>query len=183
MRDLFPLNQKYDFVDKQLNFVLPLQNVCASAKWQIYKVFKEICKDTNWSNFIIAVMWHGFQTAHPIWLKSDLLHPPLYWYVVPWEICGHPIMDHMRVTLCHIKIWSIRLWPFSAIRIARSIKSRLLALSQSHNRQVHWLVPMGTRMSSAIRFPHIRCIYRYLQLFLSIYKGNNRRNVIIWGSS
>jgi hypothetical protein len=44
MRDLFPWNQKYDFVDKQFNFVLSLQNVCASAKWQIYKVLKKYLK-------------------------------------------------------------------------------------------------------------------------------------------
>lgn len=44
MRDLFPWNQKYDFVDKQLNFALPLQNVCASTKWQIYKVLKKYLK-------------------------------------------------------------------------------------------------------------------------------------------
>jgi hypothetical protein len=66
MIDLFPWNQKYDFVDKQLNFGLPLQNVCASAKWQINKVLKKIFKDTNRINVINAVKWYGFQTASSI---------------------------------------------------------------------------------------------------------------------
>jgi ribosome-interacting GTPase 1 len=34
-------------VDKQLNLVVPLQNVCASVKWQIYKSLKKIFEDTN----------------------------------------------------------------------------------------------------------------------------------------
>ena len=34
-------------VDKQLNLVVPLQNVCASVKWQIYKSLKQIFEDTN----------------------------------------------------------------------------------------------------------------------------------------
>jgi hypothetical protein len=66
MVDLFPWNQKYVFVDNQLNFGLPLQNVCASVKWQIYKVLKKIVKDTNRINVINAVKWYGFQTAQSI---------------------------------------------------------------------------------------------------------------------
>ena len=75
----------------------------------------------------------------------------------------------MRVSLCHIKIWYIRLCPFSTNRNARSMQGRLLSLSQSHNRQVHWLVPMVTRMWSAIRFLHIRCIYRYLHCICKVF--------------
>jgi hypothetical protein len=36
--------------------------------------------------------------------------------------------------------------PCSANRIARSMQSRLLAFSQSHNRHFHWMVPRVTHL-------------------------------------
>ena len=47
IRNLIPRVQKYVFVDKQLNLVVPLQNLYTSVAWQIYKSLHNIFKDTK----------------------------------------------------------------------------------------------------------------------------------------
>jgi hypothetical protein len=85
---------------------------------------------------IMQFYLHVFQATHPIWLKSDLLHPPLYWYVVPWEIWGHPIMDHMRVTLCHINIWYVPVLQTPVVLLpgySAILEDRMWPIKQHHN--------------------------------------------------